>query len=342
MEKRFDAGVPLTGMDDRRLLLWLVGALAVFSAAVLWEVLGTVLFAVTVVYAVTPLYDLFRAREMSPWWAALVTTLAVHLAAILVVAPFVIVLYQRRSALLDLLQSLPPIVTLEVGELTYTVSLTEVQAALRRFVSEVAVAVLGEAAVIGVKAVVFGMVVFALLVRKEQLEVALNSAVPEPHRSVAQNLARRARETILAIYLLQAATAFGTFLFAAVLFMMLGYEAPIVLALLAGILQFLPVIGPSILVAALVIGAVLAGDPIRAAYVGVIGWIVIAWLPDVAIRPRLAEWSGRLPGSLYFVGFAGGLLTTGAIGIIIGPLAVALLFEVMTLLADETATVESD
>lgn len=342
MEKRFDASASLTGMDDRRLLLWLVGAFAVFSAAVLWEVLGTVLFAVTVVYAVTPLYDLMRSRDIGRWWAALATTLAVHLGAVFVVAPFVIVLYQRRSALLELLRSVPPMITLEVGEQVFTVSLTEVQAALRQFVSQVAVAALGEAAVLGVKAVVFGMVVFALLIRKEQFEVALTSAVPEPNRFVARNLARRARETILAIYVLQAATAIGTFLLAAGLFMVLGYKAPLVLALLAGVLQFLPVIGPSVLVAALVIGAFLAGDPVRAAYVGVIGWVVIAWLPDVAIRPRLAEWSGKLPGSLYFVGFAGGLLTTGAIGIIIGPLAVALLFEVVTLLADETATLESD
>jgi hypothetical protein len=41
-----------------------------------------------------------------------------------------------------------------------------------------------------------------------------------------------------------------------------------------------------------------------------------------------------LPASLYFVGFTGGVLTLGAVGIIAGPLAIALLVEAVSLLGD--------
>jgi predicted PurR-regulated permease PerM len=61
----------------------------------------------------------------------------------------------------------------------------------------------------------------------------------------------------------------------------------------------------------------------------------VAWLPDVLIRPRLARETADLPGSLYFVGFVGGLLTLGPVGIIAGPLAVALVVEMADHLSEE-------
>ena len=73
----------------------------------------------------------------------------------------------------------------------------------------------------------------------------------------------------------------------------------------------------------------------RAALVFVLGSLLVAWLPDVVIRPRLARETADLPGSLYFVGFVGGLLTLGPVGVIAGPLAVALVVEMAELLTDE-------
>jgi predicted PurR-regulated permease PerM len=67
----------------------------------------------------------------------------------------------------------------------------------------------------------------------------------------------------------------------------------------------------------------------------VVGGGLIAWLPDLTIRPRLARRTADLDGSLYFIGFVGGLLSLGAIGVIVGPLVVALLAETAGLVADE-------
>ena len=67
----------------------------------------------------------------------------------------------------------------------------------------------------------------------------------------------------------------------------------------------------------------------------VLGGLLVAWLPDLVIRPRLARETADLPGSLYFVGFVAGLLTLGPIGVIAGPLAVALVVEIGGLLTDE-------
>ena len=42
-----------------------------------------------------------------------------------------------------------------------------------------------------------------------------------------------------------------------------------------------------------------------------------------------------MPASLYFVGFTGGVLSLGVIGFIAGPVVVAMLVEVVNLLAAE-------
>ena len=66
--------------------------------------------------------------------------------------------------------------------------------------------------------------------------------------------------------------------------------------------------------------------------------MVIGLLPDLVVRPQLASRQAKLPVSLYFVGFTGGVLTVGVIGVIVGPLAVAVLVETVELLGGDTAS----
>ena len=137
------------------------------------------------------------------------------------------------------------------------------------------------------------------------------------------------------LYILQGATALGTFVIALGVFVLLGYDAPVTLAVLSGILQFVPIIGPSVLIGVLVAAELLVENVLQAILVGGVGLLFIAALPDILVRPRLSEIAADLPGSLYFVGFTGGVLTMGAIGIIAGPVVVALLAEAVDLLASE-------
>ena len=62
--------------------------------------------------------------------------------------------------------------------------------------------------------------------------------------------------------------------------------------------------------------------------------MIIGLVPDLVVRPQLASRQAKLPVSLYFVG---GVLTVGVIGVIAGPLVVALLIETVQLLAGDEA-----
>jgi predicted ATP-dependent serine protease len=59
--------------------------------------------------------------------------------------------------------------------------------------------------------------------------------------------------------------------------------------------------------------------------------VIIGLVPDLVVRPQLASRQAKLPVSLYFVG---GVLT---VGVIAGPLVVALLIETVQLLAGDEA-----
>jgi predicted PurR-regulated permease PerM len=328
-------------MRDRRLLLVLVGGFALLAAAALWEVLGTVFFAVTVVYVAEPVYDRLRDRGVPRWWAAAATTALAFAVGVVLVVPFGVVLYQRRADAMAFLRSLPESVVVGTDMFTYTIELVTVTAVARNALAALAEGLARAAPVLGIKATVFGFVVFALLVRKREVAAGLSAAVPSRHREVWQALAKRFRDTLVALYVLQAATALATFVVALVVFGAFGYRAPFLLALLSGLLQFLPVVGPSVVVGVVVAYELVLGNVARAVAVGLVAWMAVAWLPDVVVRPRLASRTANLPGSLYFVGFTGGLLTLGMVGIIAGPVVVALLFEALTLLAAETTAYEN-
>jgi predicted PurR-regulated permease PerM len=61
---------------------------------------------------------------------------------------------------------------------------------------------------------------------------------------------------------------------------------------------------------------------------------VVSFVPDAVIRTQLADWTGKISPGLYLVGFVGGILTVGAVGLIVGPLVVSLLLEVVEMLAE--------
>lgn len=320
----------------RYVLSGVVAALAFVAAAVLRDVLATVFFAVTVAAVFAPVYRRLVGRGVPEWWASAVTSALAFLAAVAVFTPLVAVLYRRRDQLLDLFRSLPSAVEVEFLGYSRVIPAGEVRTVVASYLGEIAVDVAAATPVLAIKFALFGFVVFGFLLGSDRAYRAVVGTVPVEYRGVVEALHERARSTLFAIYVLQAATALGTFAVALVLFFALGYSGAVTLAVVAGVLQFLPIVGPSVLLGVLVAYELLAGEVAAAAIVGVAGAVFVGYLPDVVIRSRLARRSANMPSTLYFIGFTGGLLTVGPIGIIAGPLAVALLAEGVDLLSAET------
>lgn len=309
-------------------------ALSAVTAVVLADVLATVVLAVTLAYVLLPVRRAAVAQGAPPRVAAGVATTLASLIVVVFVAPVAFVLYERRAAAVALFESLPDVLPITVGEVTYEIPVEPLIALARETLTGVAIEVAAVAPVIALKATVLVLLLYGLLYRPDALRTAAVRAVPGAYHEPLFALHRRTGETLRAIYVLQAATAVGTFLLGTGTFWALGYDSPVVLGVLSGVLQFVPILGPSVVVAVLAGLEVLAGDLTGAVLVTVFGLVIVGFLPDAVIRTRLAEYTTELPVSLYFVGFVGGVLTVGAVGFVLGPLVVALLVETVLLLSD--------
>ena len=324
-------------MTDRRrlVLLALLAVVAIVAALLLRRVLATVFFAVTVAYVLVPLYRWLRRRGLPRWWASAVSTFVAFGAAVALLLPIGAVLYLRRGQLVAFLRSLPETVVIDVAGFVYSVDTGEATALLTSYLTRLAIGIVGATPELVAHATVFAFVVFGLLLGRPQVRRAFLRPVPDEYHDVAQSFHDRTRETLFALYVIQAATALGTFVIAFGVFWLLGYPYPVTLAVIAGILQFLPVVGPSLLVIAIGAYEFSVGTYADGLLVLALGLVLVGFLPDAVIRPRLARETAGLPSSLYFVGFVGGLLSLGPVGIIAGPLVLALLVESLSLLARE-------
>ncbi|WP_254766282.1 AI-2E family transporter [Salinilacihabitans rarus] len=321
--------------NRRYVLAGVVVTLGAVTGLILLEVLGTILFALTVALVLAPVKRLLVQRGFSAWTASAAATVAGFVGVVAVFSPIVLTLYLRFDELVVLVEGLPAELSVTFLEETYVLRADDLRQPVLSYLRSLALSLAAAAPVLAIKFALFVILLFALVLEGGAVGRAAIAPVPHEHRDVAYALARRARGTLYALYVLQVATGVATMAIAYPLFSLLGYESALAIALIAGILQFVPIIGPSMLVAPIALYHVAAGEVASGILVGVLGLGLIAWLPDVLVRPRLARRSAGLPGSLYFVGFTGGLFTMGAIGIVVGPLVVALFVEAVDLLAAE-------
>lgn len=322
---------------DRRLAVLggVLVTIAVLAAVILVDVLGTVFFALTVAFLLAPLRRRIRDRGVSRLMTTVIVTATAFVGVVVLIAPVGYLLFARFADVLAFINALPESIMLEIAGFQYELVVAELIAFAEQRLRGTVTSVAAALPVLVTKFALFVLLVFSLLHNESDIRSSVIAVVPPEYRDIANALHERARNTLYALYVLQAVTALATFLIALPVFFFLGYSSPLVLATVAGVLQFIPVLGPSILIAVLVIGNLLAGDIVGALAIAFLGGGLIAWLPDLTIRPRLASRTADINGSLYFIGFVGGLLSLGAIGVIVGPLVIDLLAETASLVADE-------
>lgn len=280
------------------MLAALLAAMLALTAFVLASVLATVVFAVTVAYVLYPLRQELRARGFSDRLAALAATATAFLGVVAVATPLAYVLYQRRSEFVDFLLSVPDAVAVELGGFSYVVETAPLLDAAVDAIRGLATSIATAAPVFALKLLLFVLLVYGLLYAPGSPRAALLRLCPGEYHDVLLALHRRTAHTLRAIYVLQAATALATFAVALVLFWLLGYRSPFALAVASGILQFVPVLGPSVVVVGLAATDLVAGETLRAATVLVFGLSLVGFAPDAVIRPRLAGETTDLPVSV--------------------------------------------
>ncbi|MES3518376.1 MAG: AI-2E family transporter [Natronomonas sp.] len=330
--------------SSRRRRYALVGLLAVVSlltVVVLSAVVEVVFFAITVAYVLYPLRQRLVGRGLSRRVSSAITTSVAFVLVVALITPIVWTLVRRRADIVRLLSELPDRLPVEAFGFTYTVDVSGIVDSTVAWLSSVAVSIAANSIFIALQLALFVILLYGLLLRPRAVGNAVLEITPPAYHDILQALHDRIRGTLYALYVIQAATAVLTFPIAFVVFFLLGYESVFVLSVTSAILQFIPIVGPGMLAIGLAGFDLLTGATDRAIAVAILGPLLIGLLPDVILRPKLASKQAQLAASLYFVGFTGGVLTLGVIGIIAGPLVVAILVEVVDLMSTPGAPAEA-
>ncbi|MFC7133887.1 MULTISPECIES: AI-2E family transporter [Salinibaculum] len=312
---------------QRRVLLGAGLIIALVGAFVLSQVLATVVVAVAASYMLVPVHRWVVGRGIPGYWSAIATTMLGVLVSLLLLIPFVFVLYLRRQAVIDVLTSLDGSYPIMVAGERYVLDLTPLQEAITPNISRLAVFLGRELSVLAAKFIVYAFVVFALLYYHNRLRSLVFGPVPPSYHGLIETVHRRIREVLFGHYVLVLIGGVTTYLAGLAVFVGLDYSVPYALALAGAVLWVLPFISAAPLVFALAVFHVLAGQTMMALSVTVLGGLFIVALPTFTVNLARARFDDpkRLSQTLYFVGFVGGGLTVGLVGFIAGPLALTIL-----------------
>jgi len=151
------------------------------------------------------------------------------------------------------------------------------------------------------------------------------SPVPEETMAIATQLARASRSVLSSLFL----TALVQSGAAIVGYLIAGVPQPAFFGLLTFLAAFIPSVGTSIVALPLALLMLALGHPWAALFLAI--WsLAVVGLIDNVVKPLLIKGGMQINAAVLFFALIGGLGMFGAIGLIVGPLAVSLFVALAT------------
>jgi len=176
-----------------------------------------------------------------------------------------------------------------------------------------------------VKILIFFLTLYLFLRNGEQVIREIRSLIPCQTIASLDRLTKTTVDTMYSVYIVNVEAAILTFLLAIPFFMLLGYGHVLFWSTLCGLFQLIPFLGPQIIITFLLIYQLLLGE-IRGAILTIcIGYPLISGIADFYYRPKRMGARMAIHPVLMMVGIFGGILLMGLLGIVLGPLIVALI-----------------
>jgi predicted PurR-regulated permease PerM len=166
---------------------------------------------------------------------------------------------------------------------------------------------------------------FFFLVSKDDILSFIESNSPL-RRGEAMQLLGDMRSVSSAVVNSEFLTAFAQALMALIGYFIASVPHPVIFALVTFVFAPIPAVGAGGVCVAAALLLLATGHWGFAIFLGLWG-IVIVGILDNILRPLMVRWFGKvegMPGSVIFFSFLGGLIAFGAVGLLLGPLAVAL------------------
>ena len=185
---------------------------------------------------------------------------------------------------------------------------------------------------IALKTVIFFASLYVLLVHGEHFRVRIMARIPDTVRGHVKKMADDIVDTLYAIYVVLVAIAALTFVISIPVFWVLGYGHILFYSFLCAICELIPVLGSSVVFIFLGAYALSIGDITGVLILFFFGYICVAALPEIFVRPVLMGRRLKLHPLLMLIGFIGGIIALGMVGFVIGPVIIVLLMDIYRLL----------
>jgi len=338
-------------------------AATVFALYLCWSMIQpfveVLLWAVVLVIVFYPVHKRILKRVSNPGWAALISCLIV---IITILVPLTLITFAIVRELKGFAQSLQgnvesildpqsPVMGRVLGWLGQYVDIEQLRSGdflatrLQNFGSMVAGRTLGfVGGAVGVVVEVFFVIftMYYMFRDGERMRAAVRSMLPL-EESKSKEILERTREVI-------SASVYGVLVIAAVqgilggiAFWLLGLPSPLLWGVVMIFLSMIPMAGAFIVWGPAAIYLGLTGHVGKAIALTVIGVLVIGSI-DNFLRPKLVGEKTRLHELIIFFSVLGGLQVFGVLGLVLGPVIVAITMALLDILrhADSPATGAGD
>lgn len=323
----------LSERRERRFLLYLAFVLGFIALLIVRPFAGWVFFGLFLGYVAYPIRAWLTARRMPRWLAAGIGTIAL---TALIVGPFAIILWQLSdeiSAVTEDIESGGPDFFLygALADVGVPASMrTDVVDALSGVAAAASNRVVPFVTNVVIGSVLTVFVAYATLADGDRLVAWLRVHTPlsEGRREVLFAKAQRGLDAIvfgvIAVAIVQGATAAtGWWAF--------GLPEPLFWGFVLVVTSLVPYVGSYIVLFPAVAWLFSIGDVTRA--VGFLLFSVfVVGLVDNLVRPILIGKRARIHPAIVLVGVVGGIPVFGPIGIVVGPLVLAVLLAVVEVL----------
>lgn len=326
----------MAGRTFRYDLLTIVILFLILSAVfiVYFPLVGAIVLGVTLAIVLQPLNLRLRER-MSPARSAALITIGVFVLIGLVLVFMVNLLLSGGGALFSMLLAINKWLVSLGGNAVITGE--QISNALSTVVGVLVAQI--TALLNSIPGILFGafilfLSVYMFLLKGEQIYRQILNALPDPLIESVRKIQHMVVNTMYAIYIVSVEVALLGFVLGLPIYYLLGYSAPVQLAILSGLSMFIPIVGSLVVMVFLILWNLSIGSPSGLLIALVIIYPIVLWIPGSLVRSRLMGKRIGIHPVIMMIGIIGGISIMGMIGLILGPLFIALLISSYMILID--------
>ncbi|EHQ34966.1 protein of unknown function UPF0118 [Methanoplanus limicola DSM 2279] len=315
-----------------RLTYVIIGIIIIAAILAFWDFAGVIIIAGSFSVFLLPAHR-YLCRYMRGGFSSAILTTAVAVGIVVAVYVAAIVLYDNIDYLMYLINS---ILWWLNNELFSGVSgfgekvnpLPWISDFFRSSLDDMRnylISLLVMAPMVLIKVMILFLSIFLFLLFGEKIYAEIEGILPEESLSTISIMRDSVVDMLYALFNVHIAVGLAVFFIAFPVFYILGYEHIMFYAVISGILALIPIFGPVILIAFLVLYAVSVSDWYGLAIIIVVAWPLLCAIPDWWMRPVLMGKRTSINSVIMFIAFFGGIAAMGILGFIMGPIFIALL-----------------